>query len=383
MRFAINIALIFLGGMPTALAQPALQHYGGMQMHDGAQVGMHTDLVNEAVFDQNQGLLGFYGDNTLVVSGSVAPGFFDVEIAAPFGVELQLPLLIGNNLNFIIGDFRTDRALADRYIGMLQNGFTNGESDASKVDGFALFTQQSTIVFPVGDIDQLRPLTYQAGAPAAIAKCAYFRDDPTNSAQYGFLDPTFKPPTIENIGTREFWRLEADQPGTVTLTWNPDSDLELLTDDLGKIELVGWDKASSRWVPIGTATRAGDLQNGFAISETIVPDEYEVLTFAGLGEPEELLDLPNYYLSPNGDNINDFLVIEELIDSPNNELRIYDRRGLLVYTADNYTGDFQGISNTNNLVVDRDAGLPEGIYFYIVRMLDLNLEYQGFLYLRR
>ena len=107
------------------------------------------------------------------------------------------------------------------------------------------------------------------------------------------------------------------------------------------------------------------------------------MTFAGLGEPEELLTLPNYYLSPNGDGINDFLQIDELAASPNNTLRIYDRRGLLVYTADNYTGGFEGFSNTDNLVVDRQAGLPEGVYFYLVRMLDLGLEYQGFLYLRR
>ena len=75
--------------------------------------------------------------------------------------------------------------------------------------------------------------------------------------------------------------------------------------------------------------------------------------------------------------------IDELADSPNNQLRIYDRRGLLVFTQDNYTDQFNGISNVDGLVFDRDAGLPEGVYFYVVRLLDLGTEYQGFLYLRR
>lgn len=377
--FTLPVLLFGLG----LTAQSALHHYGAMRLHQGANLGMHIPLQNEAVFDQNQGLLGFYGLADLSVSGSFAPAFYDVEVAAPFGVNLFIPLLVENNLNFVIGDFRTDRSLPDTYIGLLQNAFTVGEGDLSKVDGYVLFSQQNEMIFPVGDIDQLRPLTYQTQTPVTLSKCAYFRENPTNSTLFGFLDPNFRPPEIENIGTREFWRLEGGQPGTVTLTWNPDSDLELLTDDIGKIELVGWSKTTSRWVSIGTATRAGDLQNGFAISGTIIPDDYELLTFAGLGEPEELLSLPNYYLSPNGDGTNDFLVIEELASSPNNELRIYDRRGILVYSEDNYSGRFEGISNMNNLVVNRQSGLPEGVYFYLIRMLDLGLEYQGFLYLNR
>ena len=364
-------------------AQPALQHYGGMQMHEGAQVGLHLRLQNEAPFDQNRGLLGFYGNADLSVDGGFAPGFFDVEIAAPFGVGLGTSVLVANNLNFIIGDFRTDRALTDRYVGLLQNAFTVGETDASKVDGFVLYSQQQEMLFPVGDIDQYRPLTYQAEGPVPAAKCAYFREDPTNSTLFGFLDPDLKPRTVEMIGRREFWRLEGSIPGTVTLTWNQDSDMELLSEDIAEIELVGWNKSAGRWLPLGTVSRAGDLQNGFAISDVFRPDDFQVLTFASLGEPEELVKLPNYYLSPNGDGINDFLVIEELEQSPNNELRIYDRRGLLVFSEDNYSNDFEGIANVDGLIINREAGLPEGVYFYLVSMLDLGLEYQGFLYLRR
>ena len=374
---------IILLSLTVGHGQTALQHNGGMQLHNGAQVGMHIPLVNEAPFDQNLGLLGFYGSNLLSVSGGFAPGVFDLEIAADFGVDLQVPILVSNNLNFVFGDFRTDRALSDRYIGLLQNAFTVGESDLSKVNGFAAYSQQTEMLFPVGDADQLRPLTYQAGAPVPLAKCAYFREDPTNSSVYGFLNPDLKPLAVAAISTREFWRLEGSEPGTVTLTWNQDSDMELLTQELGQIELIGWNKAAARWLPLGTATRAGDLQGGFAISEEFIPDAFEVLTFASLAEPEELFTLPNYYISPNGDGLNDQLIIEELEASPNNLLKIYDRRGLLVFEQENYSNQFFGVSNVSGLVFDREAGLPEGVYFYLVRMFDLGVEYQGFLYLRR
>ena len=41
----------------------------------------------------------------------------------------------------------------------------------------------------------------------------------------------------------------------------------------------------------------------------------------------------------------------------------------------------QTFSNIDNLVINREAGLPGGIYFYIVTMYDLGYEFQGFLYL--
>ena len=98
---------------------------------------------------------------------------------------------------------------------------------------------------------------------------------------------------------------------------------------------------------------------------------------------EELLTLDNYYVSPNGDGINDFLEIPELELSPNNRLEIYDRRGLKVFQMDNYQNEFTGISNVDNLVLNRNIGLPEGLYFYIVSMDDLGLNFQGFLFLER
>ena len=379
-RIAVILGFLAPFGL---FAQPTLTHFGGMQLHEGAQVGLYGNLINQAPFDQNLGLLGFYGEVPQRVQGTVSPVFFDVELATRFEVTLEVPLWVSNNLNFIDGNFYTDRALADRYVGLLQNAFAVGASDFSKVDGFVEVVQQNNVVFPVGDESRLRPLTFQGGEAAPLLRCAYSRDDPTASAVYGTLNPALKPRDIETIGTTEFWRLEGAVPGTVTLSWNSQSGMAGIAETLEQVVIVGWHKASGRWLPLGTTTQAGDLTDGFAISATFVPDEYEVLTFAGGGVPGEVIDLPNYYLSPNGDGLNDFLVIEELLDSPNNELRIYDRRGLLVFEAINYQSTFNGVSNTDNLVLDRQAGLPEGIYFYVVSLLDLDAEYQGFLYLDR
>lgn len=375
------LGIVFLGTL-TSTAQPALRHNGNMRLHEGAQVGLHFSFVNEAPFEQDAGLLGFYGNDLLRVSGSFAPVLYDAEIAHDFFVDLQLPISVTNNLNFIQGDFVTDKSLPERYVSLLQNAFTVGESNASKVNGYVTVLNQAQMVFPVGDESEYRPLTLE-GDVFPLAKCAYFREDPNNPSTFPPFRTDLKPRTIESISTAEFWRLEGSSTGQVTLTWNPNSRLASIAEEVSGIVLVGWSKSAQRWIPLGTQSAAGDLENGFAISEPIVPDTFEVLTFGSLAEPEDFPTLDNFFLSPNGDGINDVLIIEELADSPNNNLQIYDRRGLKVFEMENYTDQFGGVSNVGSLVFDQEAGLPEGVYYYLLRMYDLGQEFQGFLFLDR
>ena len=134
--------------------------------------------------------------------------------------------------------------------------------------------------------------------------------------------------------------------------------------------------------------RFGSLDEGFVTSEPFIPDNYEIITL-GISkipfEPLEMevLSLDNYFVSPNGDGINDTFFIPELLESPKNEVRIYDRYGLKVFQMDNYTDEFAGVSNVDNFVIQREEGLPVGVYFYTIYMVDLDLNYQGFLYLAR
>ncbi|MGS0526712.1 T9SS type B sorting domain-containing protein [Zobellia nedashkovskayae] len=72
-----------------------------------------------------------------------------------------------------------------------------------------------------------------------------------------------------------------------------------------------------------------------------------------MGEPRDFLELENYFVSPNGDGINDFLEIPELTLSPNNFVQIYNREGLKVFEKANYINEFNGLSTQNNFVVTR------------------------------
>ncbi len=72
--------------------------------------------------------------------------------------------------------------------------------------------------------------------------------------------------------------------------------------------------------------------------------------------------------SPNNDGINDYFVIQGT-QGLTVHLEVFNRWGHVVYKSDDYKNDWNGTSNTG--VLNGDAqGLPEGTYFYLVRLSD-------------
>ena len=375
------LSLLLLTGIALGHAQTALHHYGQMRLH-GDTLAMYTSFINDGEFEQKEGTVVFYGDAPMRIAGSLAPQFKDVAIIRDRSIAVEQSLFILNKLDFQRGDFSTDRSLPENSVTLLQNAFTTGEGTSSKVDGYVTAINKQRIEFPVGDSLQYRPLTLE-GDIFPISSCAYFREDPNNPSTFPPFLTNIRERNIKEVSRAEFWQLRGSSSGRVSLEWNSASNIRDIAAGVSEIVLVGWSKSSRQWVSLGTLATSGNLEAGLAVSRPFVPDQYEVLTFGSLLEPTELLKLDNYFLSPNGDGVNDVLIIEQLIQSPNNTLQIYDRRGLKVFEMDNYTDEFSGVSNVDSLVLNAEKGLPEGIYFYLVRLHDLGLEFQGFLFLDR
>jgi len=380
MKNAIYILVLLLS--PGLKAQTALYNSGNIRIHDEGQIGFHTDLINNAAFDQNLGLAGFYGSNMISVSGAFMPVFFDTEIANDNGVMLNTGMSVSSNTNFVAGNFMTPRLQQDIYFNFLQDAFYVGEGDLSKVDGYVTINNEQSFIFPVGDAVQLRSLTLNSTSANSFAKCAYYLENATNPATFPqSFDPTKKPRTMGAISQVEFWHLEGSVSSSIQISWNQRSNMAALTEDVAKIIPVGWNIGGKSWVNLGAASVVGDLTQGFLTSDNFVPNDYAIITFASEATAKELLTLDNYLVTPNGDGVNDALYIEELELSDDDIISIFNRNGQKVYEESNYTTGFSGYSNINNMVINREAGLPNGIYFYIIEMKDLKLNYQGFLYL--
>lgn len=87
-------------------------------------------------------------------------------------------------------------------------------------------------------------------------------------------------------------------------------------------------------------------------------------------------------ISPNGDGINDVLIIKNMNDYPDNELTIFNRWGDIVYHAKPYANDWDGKNHGSLQFINND--LPDGIYYYHFKVDDgKNPTLKGYIILKR
>ncbi len=75
-------------------------------------------------------------------------------------------------------------------------------------------------------------------------------------------------------------------------------------------------------------------------------------------------------LTPNDDGYNDFFHIINIEYYPDNQIKIYNRWGDLIYKKDGYLNDWDGKLNGNLL--------PTGTYYYVLNLNDGSEDYKGY-----
>ena len=102
----------------------------------------------------------------------------------------------------------------------------------------------------------------------------------------------------------------------------------------------------------------------------------------GVVLPEkECLTVYNEF-SPNGDGVNDVFVIECIEDYPDNKLEVYNRWGNIVYSKDGYHNEWDGTSNGRE-TINKSRELPDGTYYFVLKLDKQSKPRIGWLYLNR
>ncbi len=369
--------------------QEAFYNDGNVQMHDGAEIGFHIDLINDGIFDQNLGFAGFYNtDRSLTVSGDNRPVFYDMEVNVTRDLILEVAVAVTNFQEFVNGRVITPRDRRSTSLDYQGDAPYLGENDDRFVDGYASQTGILDFTFPIGDDFRLRPMRIESQAAVNTAKGAYFFEDPNtpnffsgnfNTDNFGTL--------LFGVSTFEFWDLDGDTETRVTLTWDDNSNIPTLVEDLEDLRVVGWNENLNQWVNLGNTSTTGDLNDGEITSELFIPDNYVVLTF---GTSDLVLDgdLEVFTaVSPNGDDNNDFFRINGLGNFPENELFVYNRWGVLIYQKKRYheaqenSEAFTGISQ-GRATIAKGEELPVGTYYYVLKIEGLK-DRAGYLYINR
>ncbi|KAA1243225.1 gliding motility-associated C-terminal domain-containing protein [Aquimarina sp. RZ0] len=370
------------------VSQEAFHNFGNVQIHANGQVGFHMDLVNDGTFNQNVGFTGFYNQNSLTVSGTSRPVFFDMEIDVLDDLFLEVPVGVTNFQEFTNGKVFTPRDQINVSLDYINDAPFLGENDDRHVDGYASITGQLNFTFPIGDDFRHRPISIENQAANNTARAAYFFENPNFP---NFFSESFDTNNFEDllfgISIFEFWDLDGDTPTRVTLTWDDNSNIPTLVDTLADLRVVGWDNSLEQWVNLGNVGTTGNLDRGEIISEIILPDNYTIITF---GSSDKILDgdLEIFTaVSPNGDGFNDTFIIQGLIKFPDNEVFIYNRWGVLVYQQKEYhevqntPKGFRGVSD-GRATISKDEELPVGTYYYVLNIKG-EKDRAGYIYVNR
>ena len=143
---------------------------------------------------------------------------------------------------------------------------------------------------------------------------------------------------------------------------------------------------SAIWYEVGSGVIAGI---GSAVYE-LFPGTYKVevvstegCTNEGTGEVKTEIN-PYNGISSNNDGSNDAFIIDCISNFPNNNVKIFNRSGILVYEIDfynNFDRSFTGIGLEGIYLEGKE--LPVGTYFYIIDKRDGSKPIAGYLELDR
>ena len=345
----------------------------GVVFNDG-EFQFYKNYNNDGLFthttNQTTGYTVFQGNQTQQISGSQSSKHFDVlfhNTSSQYPFSLNSDMIIDGTGNFRNGIVKID---ADNGGQML---FGNGAaqmnaSDASYAEGLVEKEGNNAFTFPIGTEGYYRLAGISAPASEASMYTGEYFHANTNET-YPHKDRTG---IIDQVDDQEYWEIQ-QADGTkgsviVTLSWH---DKTTPTAFLGgeDLHIVRWDDKQNLWVDEGGIVDAG--------AKTVTtPVEVEGFGIFTLGKIKEKYlnpgDVVIYQgVSPDGDGMNDYMIIDNINYFPENHVMLFNRWGRKVYETRGYDSNgnvFRGYAEGTS-VVGSGQKLPAGTYYYVVEYL--------------
>lgn len=374
----ISMFLIFA----FAKAQTALTNYGNLKVHNNGQIGFHIDVINDGDSVENEGFAGFYNQNNpLSFSGLNQMNFENFEVDVEDDLNLFTSIGINEEVFFTNGRINTPRINPDVKFKFLNDNIYSGEGNNEHVDGYAQFNGDFEFSFPIGDDFEIKPLIIDNYNNSITYAAAYFKEDPNVPTTFtNSFDTSSFQPSLDVISTVEFWYFDGFKDLDLTLTWTSSSNISLTANNLTDLRIAGWDDIQKIWVNLGNTSTTGNLNNGTITSRIPNTNDYKIYTIASILKAGNEIVVYNG-LTPDGDGLNDTLIIRGIEALPGNQLYIYNRWGRLVYQKDNYDNSFGGIANAN-ATIKSDKELAAGTYYYVLKLPEQE-DLAGYFYINR
>ncbi len=370
---------------------------GDLSVSPGTEVSTYFDFKNEPsgnVFNngdfyfyghyQNEGLFSYTTNSTTGyvvfeglmdgmqnISGSSPSSFYDVlfnKSGGEHSFRLTNDIANGGTVNLMNGVVLMDKAQGGAFVFLKGAGHIN-TSDKSHVDGEVTKKGNNTFKYPVGDKGYYRFAGISAPAQESEIYTGEYLLENSNS-KYPHASRTG---VLQAIDDKEYWiinqSVKTDNSVIVTLSWDTRTTPKSFTDNPDLLHVVRWDENQQLWVDEGGVVNHADQ----TVSTPVKVDGFGIFTLGTIKKP--LINPGEVVIyngvTPDGDGMNDYFIIDNINQFPNNHVSIYNRWGRKVFETQSYDSNgnvFRGYSQ-GKAVVNQGEKLPTGTYYYVVEYL--------------
>lgn len=359
-----NQSVISIGTSGVLFVKDTIINEGTIINNGDMQVG--GSWINNSQYDAGQGQITFNSSLPQVINHSnqsfsklTISGGGKKMILADITVEDEIVLTDGiieaeNNARVMIGS----------------SASVSGGSDLAHINAPVYHHGAGTKIFPLGNGSVYLPVTLESVTdPSALIGIEGIELQ---------SDGLHKAPSLNDISTTRYWHVDVAtgslDDSRITL---PVRDEGILNNsaNLENVVVVEASSLSENFRSVGQAASVGTPANGLVTSDKSVSMPYVAL---GTSTSDGGLIVYNA-VSPNNDDQNEFLMIENVEYHSENKFTLFNRWGDKVFEIDNYDNAERVFRGKSNISGDKD--LVNGTYFYIIETKD-GLRVNGFLALK-
>jgi hypothetical protein len=239
-------------------------------MTNGGKINFYANVTNNGFYNfKNASIEKFLGTTEQTLDGAQVFNSYDFLLNNPTQLKLKNVLNITHNFHFEKGVVVTDKTHPSELLLFQQGATYSNEDDTRFVDGYVGKKGNEMFTFPIGNNNELHPLTIPATTNVNEQySAAFFQQSPQNFSQLSGA--------LSGISSMGFWSFLGQQSTSVTLHWRSSSNITALTTDFYDLRVVGYNGV--KWVDLGNALWTGNAQNGTITSNTFYPPSYQQIT---------------------------------------------------------------------------------------------------------
>jgi gliding motility-associated-like protein len=383
MRTLTNITLCVLFSA-TAMAQSFYNVGSHVYISAGTTFSVSDSLVNKSILT-NQGNMVIGG--VWLNQGTYNPGNGEITFNSPANADVQIInhnsqsfsklTISGGGEKVILADMTIEGEFVladgvitqenDARIVFAPGAVISGGSDASHINGTVVQQGTGDKLFPIGDGTTYMPVNIQS--IASNSEVAVTMIEPSGGVDLS------KSQELKEISDVRYWQIDVasgslegaqlvlpliNESAAITSAENiVIAEADALEEPFRAIASSSYDAETS------TVTSAAPAASLVALGS--LADNPLIVVYNAV--------------SPNGDNLNERLIIGNITQFPGNTVTIFNRWGDKVFEMKGYDNDqriFRGVSN-----VSGNKELTPGTYFYLIDKGDGSEKINGFISIKK